>query len=376
MEKRGCGIICEYNPFHNGHKYQLEKAKELCPFTVCAMSGDFVQRGEPAFQEKEVRAKNACENGGDIILEIPFPFSCFGAEGFARSGVQLLSDSRLCSHIMFGSECADIEVLTDIARFLSKDGFYSKVIDRQKKQGNLSFASARESVVERELGKAYSDVIKNPNDILAVEYIKAIIKLESPLIAVPLKRSTPRGGFDDDFASSGYIRKCIENGGSTQSISRFMPENCSMDNIFRGSDALKKAIHIGLLTKNAAMLENILEVPKGYGYTIEECALKAQSFDEMCRLLSGKKVTEGKIKRMLLFSFFSIEKEVYNERITYSSVLALSETGRKMLKKYRDESSLIIASRIGDIKADLAAFSAYMRSRRASEVLKKCNPAY
>lgn len=371
MENKGCGIICEYNPFHLGHKYQLEKAKELCDFTVCAMSGDFVQRAEAAFQKKEVRAKNACDNGGDIVLELPFPYSCLGAEGFAHKGVELLTKSGLCSHIMFGSECGDVNVLTDIAKVLSGDGFYGSVVNRQKAEKDLSFARARQLEIESILGRDYAMVLENPNDILAVEYIKAIIKQKSCLLPVPLKRSTPRGGFDESFASSSYIRENLLLGNSEFAKSR-LPENYDFTGIIENVENFYKIMLVSLAMKDPKELEKIAEVPKGYGYTIVSQARKSKDYDELCKSLCSKTMTLSKAKRMLLFCFFGVTKEECVRDVQYTRVLCLSDMGREMLKKYREDSEIIIASRIKDIKSNDKALESFNRSMLAGDILEKC----
>lgn len=371
-ENRGCGIICEYNPFHLGHKYQLEKALELYDFTVCVMSGDFVQRGEAAFQKKEIRAKNACASGADIVLELPFPYSSFSAEGFAYKGIEVLTKSGLCSAVMFGSECGDVKVLTDIATLLSKDEFYLKVLTEQKNQGNLSFARARSLVVEKEMGTDYAHILDNPNDILGAEYIKAIIKQKSPLVPVPLKRSTPRGGFDENFASSSFIRKTLfdeENGEFAKSR---LPEDYDFSGIRENTDDFYRLMLVSLAMKKPQELENILEVPKGAGYKIVDSARRAKNFDELCGMICGKTYTLSKVKRMLLFAFFGITKDVYFEKMEFTQVLALSENGAAKLKKYREFSEIVIASRVKDIKQNGRALRCYNRSRLASEVLEKC----
>ena len=371
-ENRGCGIICEYNPFHLGHKYQLEKALELYDFTVCVMSGDFVQRGEAAFQKKEIRAKNACASGADIVLELPFPYSSFSAEGFAYKGIEVLTKSGLCSAVMFGSECGDVKVLTDIATLLSKDEFYLKVLTEQKNQGNLSFARARSLVVEKEMGADYAHILDNPNDILGAEYIKAIIKQQSPLVPVPLKRSTPRGGFDENFASSSFIRKTLfdeENGEFAKSR---LPEDYDFSGIRENTDDFYRLILVSLAMKKPQELEKILEVPKGAGYKIVDSARRAKNFDELCGMICGKTYTFSKVKRMLLFAFFDITKDVYFEKAEFTQVLALSENGAAKLKKYREFSEIVIASRVKDIKQNGRALRCYNRSRLASEVLEKC----
>lgn len=372
MQDKGCGIICEYNPFHLGHKYQLEKASELFDFTVCLMSGDFVQRGEAAFQKKEVRAANASKNGADIVLEMPFPYSSFGAEGFAQKGVEILTASGLCSHLLFGSECGDVEILYEIAEFLCREDFFDAVINEQKKEGNLSFARARKRVVSKSLGEELGKVLDNPNDILGVEYIKAIIKTKSPLKAVALKRSTPRGGYDEVFASSSYIRENFFDSEKNSFIKSRVPEDYDFSQIFANCGDFYKVMLVNLSMKAPWELEEMLEVPKGYGYLIAGSAAKAKSFDELCSMLCGKTMTMSKVKRMLLFCFFGIKKERYHEQPLYTRVLSFTEKGRKMLKSYSDCRKIIIASRIKDIKQNEAAYENYCQERIALEVLYKC----
>ncbi len=372
MSQKGVGIICEYNPFHKGHGYQLDAVKDMgAEFIVCAMSGDFVQRGEACFQDKTERAENAVRCGADIVLELPFPFSCLGAEGFAASGVEILSKSGLCSHIAFGSECADVSRLTKISRVLDGD-FYSRVIDLQKQNPSISFAAAREILIGNILGTEYGDICKNPNDILAIEYIKANLKYPSPLIPIAIKRTTPRGGFDKDFSSSSYIRKCFTQNENRDFALSSMPKECSLENIYGSSELFYHTLFTSLLLKEPSELAGIAEIPSGYEHAIAKGAKKASSYAELCSLLASKTVTDAKIRRMLLFAFFGVTKEESKSLPRYTRILAFSEKGREMLKKHKKDRQIIIASRIGDIKKDAAAFGQYSLSRRAEEVLSKC----
>ena len=116
LSAKACGVVCEYNPFHNGHAYQLKQIREILHLpVVCAMSGTFVQRAEPACMPKAARAACAAKHGASLVLELPFPYSCFTAEKFAEAGVRLLGQSGLCSHLAFGSECADSGLLSALA---------------------------------------------------------------------------------------------------------------------------------------------------------------------------------------------------------------------------------------------------------------------
>lgn len=365
---KGTGIVCEYNPFHNGHAYQIKTLKESgARFIVCAMSGGFVQRGEPAFQDKAIRAENAVKNGADIVLEIPFPFSSLGAEGFAGAGISILENSGLCSSFGFGSECADVEKLSAVAQLLKED-FHKKAIDIQKTEPNLSYAAAREMLIEQKLGREYADIVTRPNDILAVEYLKA----NKSLFPIAVKRETPRGGFDENFASSSYIRKNIFDAENGLFARKNMPENCGFDGTVSDFSPFYNYLHISLMQKIPSELSDIAEVISGSEHAIIKNAVKAENYEELINLLSSKTLTDAKIRRMLLFSLFGVTKQMAKSTPLYTQVLASSQNGKKMLKQYAEEKKMIVASRIADIKHDKEAFSQYSFARRAEEVFARC----
>lgn len=366
--EKGTGIVCEYNPFHKGHAYQIETVKEMgADFVVCAMSGDFTQRGEPAFQDKKVRAENAVKNGADIVLEIPFPFSSMSAEGFAKAGVSILENCGLCTSIAFGSECADVSKLRDIAHVIDSS-FHQKVLSLQKETHNTSYASARENLLSQMLGREYADIIKKPNDILGVEYIKAA----ESLVPIAIERNTPRGGSDENFASSSYIRKNLFDGEYRSEVLSKLPEEYSFDGIFANNGAFYKHMLLCLMQSTPEYLSGIAEVPQGCGHSIIKNAFTAKSHEELCTLLASKTFTDAKIRRMLLFSLFGVTKDMAKTVPLYTEVLSASDKGRKMLKKYADDRKMIVASRVADIKKSDEAKKQYDFARKAREVLEKC----
>ena len=365
---KGTGIVCEYNPFHKGHAYQIQRLKEMgAKFIVCAISGDFVQRAECAFQDKRIRAKNAVASGADIVLEIPFPFSSLGAEGFARAGISILENSGLCSSLGFGSECADTQKLKTVADVLD-DSFRNEAVFLQKKEPNLSFAAARQRLLCEKLSEEYAEIITNPNDILAVEYLRA----NKTLFPIAIERKTPRGGYDDRFASSSYIRQNLFDGENGAFAREKLPEEYCFDGIYENTEAFYKHILVSLMQKKPEELSDIAEVNAGSEYTIVKNALKASGYDELIKLLSSKTLTDSKIRRMLLFSFFGVTKQMAKSRPLYTELLAVSDEGRKMLKKYREDRKIIVASRVAEIRSDNDAYLQYSFSRRAGEVAEKC----
>lgn len=364
--RKGTGIVCEYNPFHKGHAYQIETLKKSgAQFVVCAMSGDFVQRGEYAFQEKHIRARNAVNSGADIVLEIPFPFSSLSAEGFARAGISILENSGLCSSFGFGSECADAEKLSKIAEILTPS-FHREVINKQKEEPNLSYASAREMLVEEVLSKEFAEIIKHPNDILGVEYLKANKKL----VPIAVKRETPRGGHDDFFASSSYIRQNFSD--KNTNVAKWLPEEYDFEGVYGDIGLFYKHVLLSLMQKTPGELSSIAEISSGLEHSIIKNAFVAQNYEELLNLLSSKTTTDAKIRRMLLFAFFGVTKDVAKSIPLYTEVLAASDVGKKMLKKYVEDRKIIVASRIAEIKRDKDAYEQYCLARRAREVFEKC----
>ena len=176
------GIVGEYNPFHSGHEYHIRQSRlnlgEDCP-VVCVMSGDFVQRGEPAIYSKFARAEAACRCGADLVVELPLPWSLSSAEGFARGAVYLLSKLGV-THLSFGSEAGELEPLETIAQSLLDPAVNGEIKQVLNNDASLSYAQARQKALETRLGEL-SGQLELPNNILAVEYLKAIYELRLDL---------------------------------------------------------------------------------------------------------------------------------------------------------------------------------------------------
>lgn len=236
------GIVAEYNPFHNGHAYQIQEAKRLSGAKHCivAMSGDFVQRGAPAIFDKYTRAKMALLGGADLVLEIPPMFAVSSAEDFAGCAVSLLDHLKIVSHLCFGCECGDTRPLMKAAQVLCEEPEAFRTVLKQGLKTGLSFPQARMKAL-KSLGSDYSeirseDLLSTPNNILGVEYCKALIRRESPMVPVALKR---RGNDYHDiflssceadkeetcFSSASALRKALEdfNGSSDGSSWKLEP---------------------------------------------------------------------------------------------------------------------------------------------------------
>ena len=369
--QKACGIICEYNPFHNGHKYQIEYAKNTLGMpVVCAMSGGFVQRGEGASMDKNIRAAEALNGGAEIVLEIPFPYCSMTAEKFARAGVTVLSKSGMCSHLLFGSECADVEKLRKIAELLADTQTEIDIQVYQSQNKNISYAKARSAVVSEKLGDEYTGILSNPNDILGIEYIKAIIETGSSLIPVALKRSVNRSeGALGEFASSSKIRELV-SAGNTEKASEYVPDGKVLSEM-RDNHEFCKIMHLSLMTRKPGELKDICEVSGGNEHALINAAKNSGSYDEMVEAMKSKTLTDAKIRRMILFSFFGVTKDFMEKDVPYTFVLAssASDKAKSLLRICRKEKEIIVARKIGAVKKDEFSSAVFDMSACAEKVL-------
>lgn len=221
------GLITEYNPFHNGHLYHIEKAKELtgADRVIVIMSGDYVQRGTPAVLSKHSRAHMALLNGASVVLELPVCYSCASAEFFAKGAVSVLDGLGCIDALCFGSECGNLEHLTSIAHLLSAEPeTYRHHLQSSLKNG-MSFPAARCHALKKMTGDAYaSQILSDPNNILGIEYLKALKKLNSPIVPFTLKREF--SGYHDTelhdcSSSASAIRKVLMNIPSSPYLSKY-----------------------------------------------------------------------------------------------------------------------------------------------------------
>lgn len=369
MMRAGCGIICEYNPFHNGHAYQIKYAKETLGLpVVCVMSGNFVQRGEPAFADKIIRANHAVENGASVVLELPFPYSSMTAERFAKAGVDILTKSGMCSHLLFGSECADVEKLTKLAEFLLEGSTKESIQVYQKENPEASFAKARESVVRETLGDEFVPLCKTPNDILATEYIKAIISTESSLVPVAIKRSAERNDVPKgEFASSSQIREMLSRGDDR--AEKYVPYFAG-ELAFSKHTGFKKALHLAIMTKTPEEIENKCEC-SGLSHAIVRAARESASYEDMFMRLKSKSLTDAKIRRMLIFAYLGVSVDDAKKDVAYTKVLAMSgsEEAKELMRICRKNKSIIVAQRASAVRKSTDALRQYEKNELAQAVL-------
>lgn len=320
------GIICEFNPFHDGHKYLIDSVKKSeNDIVICAMSSNFVQRGDFAVYDKYTRAKTALENGADIVIEIPTVFSVQSAQGFAKAGVKILESTGICEAIAFGAECDDVDELKAIANKIIE---FDEQIKEELKKG-ISYPKARQNIIG-------SPVLEEPNNILAIEYLT-----HTKLKPIAIKRIGYGHDSDDEKYSASQIRKGLD-----------LKEISSMKNC-------ESAILYKLRTMNADDFKNTEDVSEGLENRIESAVKSSSSLDEIYNKIKTKRYTMARIRRIILRSFLSITKEDKSEPL-YLHILGFSEKGKLILAKMKKNAVLPIISKYSDIyKLDKPAKNMY-----------------
>ncbi len=270
-----CGIICEYNPLHKGHIYQMQKARQItgADFVVCIMSGSFVQRGENAVFDKFTRAKAALEAGADAVLELPQIFALQSAEYFALGGV-LAADTIGCTHLCFGSECGDLE--------------------QMKTENNPTDFKARISQ-GLSYGNALSAFDGQPNSMLGKEYISAIKEIGSKIIPVTVKR-------EQDFSSASKIRQDLLNGHINSEMYPIKAKPIFFEQFFQ-------LLKYKIITMPLSSLENVCGVNEGLERKLKKEILYASSVDELIQSVKSKRYTYSRISRILCCALLDISKD-------------------------------------------------------------------
>lgn len=362
-------VICEFNPFHNGHKYLLESAKKVLKEPIIAiMSGSFTQRGEVAVCDKFVRTKSALENGADLVLELPVVFSLSGAEGFAKAGVAIASAFDCTNHLAFGSESGDCELLKRSANAVCDERVQALVRDGMKNGGY--YPRELESAVKAVFGDEVSSVLCKPNNILAVEYIKAL----NGTGVEPF--SVARTGVAHDsriagegFASASHIREMLRNGENAKEYAPYVPDEITF------SENLDRPLLYRLRTMTREEISKLPDVGEGLENRIADAAMQCSTSAEIADFVKTKRYTHARIRRILACALLGIEKAHTQIPIEYVRVLGFTKDGAELLKDCRLNvvTSAIAGLKIGgSTKALLEKdISAYNISVLAYRVPKK-----
>ena len=330
------GIVAEYNPFHNGHARLIEQTRAqlgaVCP-VVCVMSGDFVQRGSPAVYSKFARAEAAVRCGADLVLELPLPWSLSSAEGFARGAVGLLGSLGVVTHLSFGSECGELDPLQRVAEALL-DPLLGEDLRAELRSG-IPFAAARQQAVARRVG-ALAELLQAPNNILAVEYLKAIYDQRLELHPLTVLRT---GAQHDRFAE-GNIRSASElrmRIGAGEDVSAFLPRAAA--EIFarektRGrGPVLPEALESALLSRLRQTAYNALPgATEGLGNSLYRAAHEEPTLDGVLAAAKSKRYALARIRRMTMCAALGVTAGMDGGTPPYARVLAIGAQGRELLR--------------------------------------------
>lgn len=376
------GIITEYNPFHNGHIYHLTEARKNtnADGIICIMSGNFVQRGGPAIVDKWKRTEMALNNGVDLIIELPTFYAVSSAEFFAKGAVSILNSLGIVDNIFFGSECGDVNKLIEISQVLvNEDCTYKSILKKNLDKG-LTFAKAREkSLIEYLNNDEINDILLSSNNILGIEYVKSILKLNSSIKPMTLKREGSKYNdreLSSSFSSATSIRETLKNNNSIENLVNLIPNESykifsklQEDQYpFVFDEDMFKFIKYKIQT-NCINFNNLYEITEGLDNKIMKEINNSNTYDEFILNIKSKRYTYSKISRLLTHIYLGLDDNSFvsinNPTNLYARVLGFNKTGREILSLIKANSTIPLITKVPRftdnplLKLDIRATAAY-----------------
>lgn len=355
------GIVCEYNPFHLGHLHQIQETKRHFgeeSVIICTMSGDFVQRGEAAIFTKHARAEAACLCGADIVIELPLPWSISSAESFASGAVDILA-AMGCTDISFGSESGDIDKLCTLAKYALSESVRHNVKAMYKCSAALPYAKVRQLAIEREIGDDAA-LLSQPNNILAVEYIKAIYNKKLDIKPYTVKRIGNRhdGSGEEGPMSASELRAILDRG---ESIDEFIPAEAA--NVYRrelalgrtrNKEILSAAIMSRLIMFDENYFESLPDGKDGAGRRLYKTIKEYSEPEEIAYHAATRPYPMARMRRMLLSAALGLSAEYTKEAPPYLRLLAANEKGREYIKNMENNNIQLLIK-----PANVKSFGSY-----------------
>ncbi len=340
------GIVSEYNPFHNGHVHHLKVSKQLTKtdFSIAVMSGNFVQRGDTSLVDKWTKAEMAIRAGVDLVIELPTVYAISSAENFADGAVKILNSLGIVDYISFGSEIGEITPLNDVANILYKEPKeFSALISAQIKSG-LSYPKAREIALSQFFGSSrkYTEIISNPNNILGVEYLKALKRHKSNITPLTIKRDY--GDYNskkekNGIASATAIRTMIKNKKNVHYVVPFetyelLDECIKNGKIVPDLSVFEKEIIYALRKMTLSEIANLPDVSEGLENKIKFSANNYNNLNDLITNIKSKRYTQSRIQRILLYALLNIsQKDIISSKktIPYIRVLGFNKHGKRII---------------------------------------------
>ncbi len=354
---RVVGIVAEYNPFHNGHLHHLKEAiaKTQAEYAVAVMSGNFLQRGEMALYDKWVRAEATVRNGVDVVLELPTAFACNSAEFFAAGAITLLERVGCITHLAFGAEHNDVDILSKISKILINEPEDFKNSLKAHLDKGIAYPKARSAaLVEQEGLAGLEEVLKSPNNILGIEYIKQLLLLYSSIEPVAIKRHM--AGYSDEkfygnMASATAIRKILIDSPTydVQSVKSVIPDETykTIEKIGKEQlvnvDMLFGLLQYRVRTMSAEGIQDIFSVGEGLENKIIKSIIKAENYKQFLEGILSKRYTLTRVQRTIMHLLLGLTKQHMGEimadenKCLYGRVLAVSPKGRALLALMKKE---------------------------------------
>ena len=358
------GIIAEYNPFHNGHRYHLEEArkKSNADYIVIAMSGNFMQRGTPALLDKYTRTRMALNNGADLVLEIPSVYSSGSAEYFAAGAVTLLDKLGVVDTLDFGSEWGQADELGQIAAVLADEPDQYKIILQDKLRQGCTYPAARAYALNQ-TGYSLTELYKMPNNILGIEYIKCLIKRGSIIRPVTTKRmgsAYHEEQLNHNYSSAFAIREAVFAGKDLDILKEQLPENAY--DIIREHfnsylpvhpDDFSLLLHYKLLSEADMGYEKYIDITPALSERIRNNLYQFTTFHGFCDLLKTKDVTHTRISRSLTHILLNMESDRLErckemDLVPYARILGFNKSSTGLLAAIKAKSSIPLISKLAD----------------------------
>lgn len=356
------GIVAEYNPFHNGHMYQLQKSvQDLgADGVIAVMSGNFVQRGFPAFLDKWTRTELAISSGANLVIELPTFYATASAEQFAYGSVSILEQLKIVDYLCFGSESMELELMLEIASILASESVeYTENLSKALSIG-VSFPAAREMAIKNIL--SLENMPTKSNSILAIEYLKALKKLNSIIKPYPIKRigkDYNDEAIDSEFSSASGIRKAYFDSPNSFSFRPYVPK--SVADIIESKQPSPMSIYdfeqillYKVRSLSAEELFSFREVNEGLEHKLKTIANKCRSYDELVGSLKSKRYTMTKLSRMLINILLGIKKDFNaKDHLNYARILGFDSKGQEILRHVKRNSEISLISNLNHISNDL-----------------------
>lgn len=346
------GIVSEYNPFHNGHLHHLNESKRIShsDYSIAVMTGNFTQRGEASIVDKWSKTKMAIESGIDLVIELPTLYAISSAENFAAGAIKILDSLGIVDYISFGSECDDIAVLNDVANVLCAEPDEYKTLLSHELSKGVSFPKAREKALMMYLNdvRRFANVLSSPNNILGIEYLKALKRQKSNIQPITIKREGSNHNDNtiskyEKFASASAIRNlCLSDDISI--LKNVMPES-SFDilndsikkgNIVNNLSAFDKEIIYTLRKMSTDEIANLPDVSEGLEFAIKSAANECNSVVELLSIINTKRYTKTRIQRILLYAILGITKkdmQISKNIVPYIRILGFNDKGKGILSE-------------------------------------------